>query len=1500
MLKHVARTALAAVVAVLLAAPSFPAVADSGSEVSREGVAPQASSSAPDGYVPPKHEEGKINLNGYFLVGGDGQLTQELEWTFPYVNPLTPEEGNPDPSRPYKYRIWQSKKSSSADTWSAWETRSPVDVDEADGQVRVLNVYPTAAARDNIKTWMESTEVTDYDGTKTTVGRGIIKVTPVFIDDFNANPDKFLKTDPDTGTLTSDYQYSVAVFGTADSNGSKDLSTAAAEATERFADAGGGLLFGHDTVYNARDGFKRFGGEKFLNFDFTSATAAVIHRSDYVKVTDTGFLTSRPWDLEGKTLHIPEAHSLSGTVVGGQNSNGSVKNRVWMQFSDANGVVSGTQIAPGSATTSDNYYLATNGSTAMIQTGHSNGGATEDEMKVIANTIIYLAQSTTTTRGRDITFRDDDAPTAATSGAVTRVDVSADARTYQADLAFSGAVDKGTDYAYRIQAIPQITLADMTDYGEVWSSTATDPGDPSIYRQTALSGLRGYYVASVDEKADKSPKPASVPAANIIAASHATDVASYRTGALNVDTQYYVHVFAVDWAGNVSEDMVVPVSMSSRKVLFHHNDGTDAVDQTLLTPENKAASWIDSLERENYRFMGWYDNPEGAGEALAADAVLSGDEVNLYAKWLRTWQVTTAQVGSGVVSAKGPAGAASRFDQGSNVSVTWEPANGSVVKAVWIDGEPVADPAAGSVVISSIEADHHVVVEFESQDIASGPTPDFLRVDTWLSGGPGSITPSIVMAKDDARADSYRVEWQVPTGYRVAAVVVNGAVRPDLAGKSGVTFLSIDRDQRVEVTLEKEDDSAVRSCEVITELAGGPGTISPSVRVERGAAYNVNASVLDERNYEVESIVVYDGDGVQVNSFAVSKDAVSATAQLTDIRKNYRVVVKLAPKQQPGTVTVPEDELVRVLTTREGGGTVTPSRILKKGDDCLVEWKADEGWEFVGITVDGVTSYYPEAVADAGGKIRASVLEARDGSAGAVSIGSPGSFPFADVQQDHRVHVTFKRTEEEPQEDAFSVRTALVGGPGTVTAGNGTVAPGADYPVEWTVPEGYIVTSVVVNGKEDPSLLDAGRFDITSIDCNYDIVVNVGKAPAPRPVVSKTVVNDSRIEGNRVGDRLTYTITVRNDQERTVWRDGFIEDRIPLGMSLDTASLKLSVQGSSAQALPVSCYDPLTRTLRVPLGPVAEDVTYVLTFSTTIVQTAIQPGDGSNLANVAVATEKDGSPVPGPDGKPAESQPAIPNDEAGATPLPGAEGDVTKTASNLTQQGSAVQAGDRVLYRIAVSNKAPGTVWTNVRVKDPIPAGLAVDVSTIKLVYPDGTSKTLDAAVYDGQSRELAVFVGDVFGGEEYRVEFEAVVGDDAVGADIGNVASAIGGKPSEEGKPGHWGGADEPAAKPGDPGFIEVGDLGDGEDLLATDKQYPDGNTTVVPNPNGGPSDGGDGAGSDGGSNDGNGDGSAFGTDVHGKKLASTGDEALLLTLSIALALLAGIGVIAARRRMS
>ena len=52
------------------------------------------------------------------------------------------------------------------------------------------------------------------------------------------------------------------------------------------------------------------------------------------------------------------------------------------------------------------YYLTTWNNTAMIQSGHSNGQSTEDERKVLANTLFYLKQLTHKTEILDNSARD--------------------------------------------------------------------------------------------------------------------------------------------------------------------------------------------------------------------------------------------------------------------------------------------------------------------------------------------------------------------------------------------------------------------------------------------------------------------------------------------------------------------------------------------------------------------------------------------------------------------------------------------------------------------------------------------------------------------------------------------------------------------------------------------------------------------------------------------------------------------------------------------------------------------------------------------------------------------------------------------------------------------------------------------------------------------------------------------------------------------------------------
>ena len=86
------------------------------------------------------------------------------------------------------------------------------------------------------------------------------------------------------------------------------------------------------------------------------------------KIIKKGIFTRYPYDIgeEGTILTIPQTH------VSGQNANGEV----WLTIDGF----------------SDKYksiYLSTYRYNAFIQTGHTNGSATADEQKIIANIIFY-------------------------------------------------------------------------------------------------------------------------------------------------------------------------------------------------------------------------------------------------------------------------------------------------------------------------------------------------------------------------------------------------------------------------------------------------------------------------------------------------------------------------------------------------------------------------------------------------------------------------------------------------------------------------------------------------------------------------------------------------------------------------------------------------------------------------------------------------------------------------------------------------------------------------------------------------------------------------------------------------------------------------------------------------------------------------------------------------------------------------------------------------------
>ena len=162
-------------------------------------------------------------------------------------------------------------------------------------------------------------------------------------------------------------KYDILVFGFADCNGSKDLTAESAKAVDKFLNAGGAAIFGHDTITTGCGNHKNFINlSKYVSIQATSDLDWA--PSSDVTIQRSGVFTEYPWPIGkiGTKLKIPTSH-VYGQVAGGD---------VWLTFDNI-------------GTPAKSIYLSTYGNNAFIQTGHSNGSATEDEQKIIANIIFY-------------------------------------------------------------------------------------------------------------------------------------------------------------------------------------------------------------------------------------------------------------------------------------------------------------------------------------------------------------------------------------------------------------------------------------------------------------------------------------------------------------------------------------------------------------------------------------------------------------------------------------------------------------------------------------------------------------------------------------------------------------------------------------------------------------------------------------------------------------------------------------------------------------------------------------------------------------------------------------------------------------------------------------------------------------------------------------------------------------------------------------------------------
>ena len=292
--------------------------------------------------------------------------------------------------------------------------------------------------------------------------------------------------------------------------------------------------------------------------------------------------------------------------------------------------------------------------------------------------------------------------------------------------------------------------------------------------------------------------------------------------------------------------------------------------------------------------------------------------------------------------------------------------------------------------------------------------------------------------------------------------------------------------------------------------------------------------------------------------------------------------------------------------------------------------------------------------------------------------------------------------------------------------------------------------------------------------------------------VENTTSPDAKV--TRLGDVLRYTITVKNTGDAgSCLVNAVISDPLPAGLEPVPNSWRLTLPGTDKPVeLTDDLYDSTSRTVAVFAGNLWGGEEARLTFDVTVTADALGAAIGNVAAltgtvpsqkpDVDVSEETPGEPAPAPeadepvqaDNPPVEPAVVIPDDPN--------DGDVSvdKTAENTTSTDGKTRVGDTVRYRIVLANDGPGTGWMDAVIRDDVPAGLEPVSGTIRMTLADGSEIEVSDDAYDDKTRRLSVSAGRLYGGQEIVLSFDALVTEEAVGADIGNVAQALGTLPSQ------------------------------------------------------------------------------------------------------------------------
>lgn len=205
--------------------------------------------------------------------------------------------------------------------------------------------------------------------------------------------------------------------------------------------------------------------------------------------------------------------------------------------------------------------------------------------------------------------------------------------------------------------------------------------------------------------------------------------------------------------------------------------------------------------------------------------------------------------------------------------------------------------------------------------------------------------------------------------------------------------------------------------------------------------------------------------------------------------------------------------------------------------------------------------------------------------------------------------------------------------------------------------------------------------------------------------------------------------------------------------------------------------DPITEGDREVTGTGEPGAKIEVEFPGGKTETATVEADGSWKVTVPNDVDLEKDDVVKAVQKETEKEPSDPVNET-VLGRPGVDPSSTKTSQNVSRTDGTNHVGDTLEYTITVKNNGDiKSLWKDIKVIDVLPTQVDFISGSVKIDgVPAGT-----AADYDDAAGTLTVSVGNIAGGKEKVVTFEAQVNKSAYGDTFKNTASITGDGGEEE-----------------------------------------------------------------------------------------------------------------------